>query len=68
MLFAIFTISVITIELILRHHARQEARQAPDPSMDLLRLAQALGPAPGSTVATEEPARTEKRASQVLRA
>lgn len=68
MLFAIFTLSVIAIELILRHDARRSARHVADPSMDLFRLAQALGPAPGSTVPTEEPLRVEEPVSQVLRA
>ena len=63
MLFVIFAISIITMELILRHDARQRARHTPDPSMDLLRLAQALEPSAGPVAPAEMRAGTEERVS-----
>ena len=63
MLFIIFAISIITMELILRHDARQRATRVPDPSMDLLRLAQALEPAADPIIPAETRAGTEERVS-----
>jgi hypothetical protein len=74
MLFVIFTISVVVIELIVRHDARQRAKStsaAPDTSVDLLRLAQALDTgsqnAPGPRIERlEQPATAAEEAEEVM--